>query len=93
MKPIQSGDTAEVIQGLGRSNSPNIGKRVLVVSLQGEHSQHGRIWRCTGDGVQQLSNAGTYVVMGWADFPASWLRKIDPDGTTDAKTIGKEVEA
>lgn len=77
--PLQAGDLAEVVGGLGRGKSPNIGQRVKVVSFQGEHSQHGRIWRCTGDGVQQLTDAGTYVVTGWADFAQSWLRKIEPD--------------
>lgn len=93
MKPIQAGDLAEVIQGLGRSKSPNIGKRVRVASMQGEHSQHGRIWRCTGDGVQQLGDAGTYGVTGWADFPASWLRKIEPDATDKANSTSQEVTA
>ena len=93
MTPIQAGDIAEVIQGLGRSKSPNIGKRVSVVSLQGEHSQLGRIWRCTGDGVQQLTDAGTYVTTGWADFPASWLRKVGPVSTTDTTSASKEVTA
>lgn len=93
MKPLQAGDTAEVIQGLGRSKSPNIGKRVRVVSMQGEHSQLGRVWRCTGDGVQQLTDGGTYVVTGWADFPASWLRKIEPDSPTDTTSASKEVTA
>lgn len=93
MNPIQAGDIAEVIQGLGRSKSPNIGKRVSVVSLQGEHSQFGRIWRCTGDGVQQLTDAGTYVTTGWADFPVSWLRKVWPVSTTDTTSASKEVTA
>jgi hypothetical protein len=93
MKPIQAGDIAEVIQGLGRSKSPNIGKRVRVVSMQGEHSQHGRIWRCTGDGIQQLSDAGTYITTGWADFPATWLHKIEPEGTNTTTSTSKEVTA
>lgn len=93
MKPIQAGDFAEIIRGLGRDKSPNIGKRVRVVSLQGEHSQFGRIWRCTGEGVQQLADGGTYVVTGWADLPASWLRKIEPEGTTDTNSASKEVTA
>ncbi|WP_298379186.1 hypothetical protein [uncultured Bradyrhizobium sp.] len=77
--PLQAGDPAEVVGGLGRGKSPNIGQRVKVVSFQGEHSQHGRIWRCTGDNVQQLTDAGGYAVTGWADFAQSWLRKIKPD--------------
>lgn len=89
--PLQAGDLAEVIGGLGRSKSPNIGQRVKVVSLQGEHSQHGRIWRCTGDQVQQLSDAGTYVVTGWADFAQSWLRKIGPDAPP-SKTVERDHE-
>lgn len=93
MKPIQAGDFAEIIRGLGRDKSPNIGKRVRVVSMQGEHSQFGRIWRCTGEGVQQLSDAGTYITTGWADFPATWLRKIEPEGTNNTTSTSKEVTA
>lgn len=78
-EPIKTGDQCEVIGGLGRVKSPNIGLRVTVVSFQGEHSQHGRIWRCSGDGVQQLTDAGTYAVTGWADFAQSWLKKLPPD--------------
>lgn len=77
-KPIQKGDLCEVVAGLGREKSPNIGLRVTVVALQGEHSRHGRVWRCEGPGVKQLTDTGTYIEVGWADFPVSWLRKIEP---------------
>ena len=73
--PIQAGDTAEVIDGAYGRRSPNVGRRVLVVGLQGEHSRLGRVWRCSGDGLMQFDGA----VAGWADFPAVWLRKIEPD--------------
>ena len=79
MEPIKAGDLCEVISGLGQKKSPNLGLFVKVISAQGEHSQYGRIWRCEGPNVQQLTDAGTYAVTGWADFPASWLRKIKPD--------------
>jgi hypothetical protein len=92
-EPIKSGDSCLVIGGLGRSKSPNIGKTVTVASMQGEHSQHGRVWRCTGDGVCQLGDAGNYVVTGWADFPVSWLQKIDPTPTDKTQTTEKEITA
>ena len=76
--PIQAGDRCRVISGLGRSKSPNLGLTVRVVSLQGEHSQHGRIWRCAGDGVQQLQDNGQYRVTGEADFSVAWISKIEP---------------
>jgi hypothetical protein len=78
MKPIQAGDMCTVVTGLGRNKSPNAGLTVKVITLQGEHSQHGRIWRCAGEGVMQLSDAGAYVPTGWADFAQSWLQKIKP---------------
>lgn len=84
-EPVKAGDMAEVVGGLGRGKSPNIGLRVSVVSLQGEH---GRVWRCTGDGIQQLTDAGTYAVTGWADFAQSWLRKIEPPSGTSQKGRG-----
>lgn len=76
-RPIQAGDLCEVIGGLGRGKSPNIGLTVRVASLQGEHTQHGRIWRCTGPDVKQLTDSGEYQVTGWADFAQSWLRRED----------------
>ena len=79
-EPIKAGDDAEVIAGLGQQKSPNLGLKVKVLSAQGEHSRYGRIWRCEGDGVTQLSDGGTYVETGWADFPAAWLRKLPPQG-------------
>ena len=86
IEPIKAGDKAEVINGLGRDKSPNIGKMVSVVRLSGEHSQYGRVWRCRGD-LQQLTDSGTYMTTGWADIPAAWLRKINPDPKDLTSTI------
>lgn len=85
-EPIKSGDRCEVVSGMGRHKSPNIGLTVTVESLQGEHSQHGRIWRCRGAGLKQLTSACTYIECGWADFPASWLRKLPPEAAPLAAT-------
>lgn len=91
-EPIKAGDRAEVIGGLGREKSPNIGQIVTVVALHGEHIQLGRIWRCTGPNIQQLTDGGSYIVTAWADFPVSWLRKIEPP-PAPAKTQQREVTA
>jgi hypothetical protein len=32
-----------------------------------------------------MTDTGSYVVTGWADFPTAWLEKIDPI-ITDSKT-------
>ena len=82
-KPIKSGDVCEVIGGLGRSKSPNLGLDVTVKSLQGEHSQYGRIWRCEHPKLQQLGDGGGYITTGWADMAQSWLRKIEPPTMAD----------
>lgn len=91
--PISKGDLCEVVGGLGRSKSPNLGLQVVVGQLQGEHSQHGMVWRCTGDGIQQLTDGGGYVVTGWADFPASWLRRIDDSTPPATESTKKELTA
>lgn len=90
--PISSGDLCEVVGGLGRGKSPNMGKRVSAVSLQGDHSTLGRVWRCTGDGVVQLGDGGEYLALGWADFPVAWLKKIEPP-PMPAKSEKKAVTA
>lgn len=75
---IGSGDICQVVGGQGQGKSPNLGLTVKVVSQQGEHSRLGRIVRCEGAGVRQLHDSGEYVVTGWADFAATWLRKAQP---------------
>lgn len=77
-EPIKAGDKCLVVSGLWRSKSPNIGLTVTVGLYLGEHSQHGHIWHCTGDGIKQLSDIGTYVTTNEGDFTASWLQKIEP---------------
>ena len=86
-RPIQAGDKCLVVGGMGLDRSPNLGLTVTVRSLQGDHSVRGKIWRCEGDGVTQLTDTGTYQVTGWADFAASWLQRIEPD--TKVKTKEK----
>jgi hypothetical protein len=80
-QPIQSGDLCEVVGGMGRARSPNLGLTVTVVSTRGEHSRFGPVWRCEGKGVMQMTDSGAYIALGWADFPALWLRKLPPAGT------------
>lgn len=75
---------------MGRSKSPNLGQQVAVKSAQGEHSQYGRIWRCEGKDVQQLTDAGTYQTTGWADFAVNWLQKVKPDSLDKSKS--KELD-
>ena len=76
-EPIKKGDICLVITGLGRHKSPNVGLLVNVESLQGEHSEHGRVWRCSGAGIKQLGDSGEYIITHWADFPANWLQKLE----------------
>ena len=88
---IQSGDQCLVISGLGRHKSPNLGLTVMAQYFLGEHSQHGRMWRCGGDGIQQLTDAGTYVTTPTADFASAWLQKIEPP-ELPAENSKKELE-
>ena len=83
-EPIQSGDKCVVISGAFGAQSPNAGQVVTVLHARGEHSQHGIIWRCAGEGlVTEYGAMGTQ-----ADFAARWLRKLPTVGPA-AKT--KEV--
>lgn len=90
-QPIKAGDVCLVLQGLGQGKSPNVGLVVVVAQLQGEHSRLGRIWRCTGPGIKQLTETGAYADTGWADFPVSWLQKLEPPKTKS--TTQKAIEA
>jgi hypothetical protein len=91
MKPISAGDRCLVVGGLGQSKSPNIGLTVTVQSFQGEHSGRGRIFRCTGQGIKQLTDTGAYVETNEADFAVSWLQRIDPIQTKKEKS--RELQA
>lgn len=79
--PIKAGDLAEVIDGLKGKDSPNLGLIVRVLSYAGDHSQHGRIWRCEAE-YAVLGQKGVNPLPGTADFAQSWLRKIDEPPTT-----------
>jgi hypothetical protein len=92
-RPISAGDQCLVISGMGRSKSPNVGKTVRVVSLQGEHSQHGRVWRCEGKGIQQMTDAGTYVETNVADFSVAWIVRIDPVAPGLTTKVEEGIEA
>ncbi len=97
-EPLKNGDMAEVVGGLGRAKSPNLGKIVTVgMRIFGahgaDHSQFGPVHRCSGDGVVQLGDTGEYIMTGWADFPDAWLRKIEPPKLTTSTTTGQETTA
>jgi len=80
-RPIQAGDLAEVVWGLHGAQSPNLGFVVKVLSAVGEHSQHGRIWRCDAEYVARGQFGTDNVPGGIADFAQSWLRRIEPPAT------------
>lgn len=75
--PISAGDLAEVVSGHQAAASPNIGLIVRVLHFVGEHSRHGRIWRCEAE-YASLHQPGVSVPPGQADFAQAWLRKIEP---------------
>lgn len=70
-EPIKTGDRATIIAGALGGAGPNVGKRVTVGAMRGEHSQHGRIWRVYGDGLTTEFGATGNAV----DCAACWLRK------------------
>lgn len=89
--PIKAGDLAEVIGGATGAKSPNLGLIVRVLSFRGEHSQHGRIWRCEAE-YAELHQPGVGCPPGQADFAQDWLKKIEPPPKTNQVTKTKELE-
>lgn len=88
MKPIQAGDHAEIIEGALGTKGPNVGKKVRVVILRGEHSEHGRIWKVEGEGlISEYGAVGTTV-----DCAQSWLRKIEPPEVSSDTEAKKELD-
>lgn len=94
-EPIKSGDLCEVINALGRGKSPNLGQVVTVSRRIGEHSTLGVVWHCTGPDIVQLTDAGAYAKLGWADFPVAWLKKLGDPSTpnNEASTVKRMVNA
>jgi hypothetical protein len=90
--PIKAGDLAEVIDGLLGKASPNLGLIVRVRSYVGDHSQHGRIWRCEAEYAVR-GQEGSNVPTGTADFAQAWLRRIEPPKSGDLKTVEAPVTA
>ena len=88
--PIKKGDLCEVISGMLGAQSPNIGLIVQVKAFRGEHSQHGRIWRCEAQ-YAELGQPGVNVPPGDADFAQDWLKKIEPPAKTDTTTKTNEL--
>lgn len=88
-EPIKTGDECEVVCGALGTQGPNVGKTVTVTSLQGEHSEYGRIWRCTGK--ELITEYGATGIA--CDFAQSWLRKIPPQPLDMALTEGARLAA
>lgn len=58
-----------------------------VVAFRGEHSQHGRIWRVSGESL--ITEYG--AVGNTLDCAQGWLRKIEPPTDTQSNHTTKEV--
>ena len=81
-EPIKTGDLATIIAGALGDKGPNVGKRVTVGTLRGEHSQYGRIWRVHGEGLTtEYGATGTEL-----DCAQSWLKKIEPPAPPPVST-------
>jgi len=73
MSKIYAGAVCLVVGG---TDGLNVGKKVRVASLQGEHSKLGRIWRCTAMDSQLVTEYGAIGIS--ADFAQDWLQPIPP---------------
>lgn len=70
--------TGVLCKVIGGTDNLNLGKIVRVASLQGEHSQLGRIWRCVVDSPQDqlITEYGGVGIS--ADFAQDWLEPLPP---------------
>lgn len=97
-EPLKAGDLCEVINGLGRTASPNLGQHVTIRKRMfgahgADHSVYGPIYRCEGPNLCQLTDAGGYHQCGWADIPGAWLRRIEPPKQDTGAKTDKEITA
>lgn len=70
---ITAGVVCKVVGGV---DGLNLGKTVKVASLQGEHSKYGRIWRCTAQDCELVTEYGAVGIA--ADFAQDWLEPLPP---------------
>lgn len=91
---VEPGQLCEVVGALGMKKSPNLGLYVIAQYRHPppDHSTYGPIWHCTGVGVSQLTDAGTYKVTGEADFAQAWLKPVDDDEFPSQEQVTKEVD-
>lgn len=89
---IEAGCLARVVSGLLGEASPNLGLIVKVVSLQGEHSKHGRIWRCEAEYATRGQPGTKQLPPTVHDFAQSWLRRIDDPTPPAVRTVTRDVE-
>jgi len=74
----KSGDIAVIV------HSPlqmNLGKLVDVVTLMGNHSEFGPIWRIRAKGRSLVTDLG--IVCAACDIPDAWLRPIRGEPTAE----------
>lgn len=92
--PLKAGDRALVINGMAREKSPNVGQEVVVKQLRGQHSRFGNVWRCEGPDLVQFAEDGVgFQKLGWADFPAIWLQKIEPEKPKETQREASKEES
>lgn len=72
--PIKRGDLADIIEGALGKTGPNIGKRVTVGYLLGQHSEHGNIWSVSGENL--MSEYG--AIGPTTQCAQKWLKKVEP---------------
>lgn len=88
-RPISAGDVCLVVDGVMKAKSPNVGKQVIVKSLQGQHGTLGNIWRCAGKDLVSFNDM--VPPDGCVDFASIWLQRIDPP-SSPLKFVEKSTE-
>jgi hypothetical protein len=86
MSKLKQGVLCEVVGGV-LYPSPNLGKIVETVAVQGEHALHGTIWRCKGHGKDLVSEWGVVAIA--MDFAEDWLKPL-PDQQLNQGILSKE---
>ena len=76
---------------VGGTDGLNVGKIVRVASYQGDHSRHGRIWRCTTESGPLVTEYGAIGIA--ADFAQDWLALLEPDETLQWLEVPRKVAA
>lgn len=81
------------VLNLGTPDQPGHADNKARLTLKRTAAYQAMLNIANGQGIQQLTDSGSYAITHEADFAQSWLQKIEPPKLTTSTTTGQEIAA